>query len=97
MIRSSCWLTLAFSVQTNVLAPLLMTLLLAPLLRKTPGKPKVIFTGSDVHYSADPTIIVSALSSNQSIWDAVNDEKQYVNEKRYFLSKVGPSSNASHS
>jgi len=82
-------------LQTNVLAPLLMTLLLSPLLKQTAllnagGKPKVIFTGSDAHIAADPALITSALASSRSIIQAFNDEKKYINGKRYFQSKVGP-------
>jgi hypothetical protein len=70
-----------------------MTLLLAPLLRKTAasnksGKPRVIITGSDGHVVADHSPITSALSSGQSILEAFNDEKKYVNGERYFQTKV---------
>lgn len=71
-----------------------MTLLLSPLLKQTVSlesgsKPKIVFTGSDAHISADPALIASALRSSESIIQAFNDVKKYINAKRYFQSKVG--------
>ncbi|WVW82109.1 hypothetical protein I302_104114 [Kwoniella bestiolae CBS 10118] len=73
--------------QTNVLAPLLMTFLLLPLLRRSNG-PKVIFTGSDAHIFATHALIQTSVDNHQSIVGAYNDEGKYHQPARYFESKA---------
>ncbi|ORY33514.1 hypothetical protein BCR39DRAFT_580890 [Naematelia encephala] len=79
------------TLQTNVLAPVLMTFLLVPLLRKSSSKghePKVIFTGSEVHTFAKTEPVTESFVSGRSILGDFNDEAKYVNSTRYMQSKL---------
>ncbi|WVR00225.1 hypothetical protein IAU59_007367 [Kwoniella sp. CBS 9459] len=73
--------------QTNVIAPVLTTLLIQPLL-KASENPKVIFVGSDGHYMADESIIKESVDKKESILERFNDPKRYDNGTRYFQSKL---------
>lgn len=50
--------------------------------------PKVVFTTSEVHAWTDGAIIAMAVKSGKSILGAFDDDAQYVNSERYYLSKV---------
>lgn len=90
-------LTPTLSTQVNVLSPILLTLLLAPLLRRSlkgdrsttrclPNIdiPRIIFTGSDVAEIA----VTTGLDSKHPL-RGLDDEATYKAEHRYYQSKVG--------
>lgn len=70
------------------LSPILLTFLLRPLMAKSEAT-RVVFTTSEVHAWADPSGIVKA-SKVGSIIATMDDEKIYINPKRYTQSKVSP-------
>ncbi|WWC58408.1 uncharacterized protein I303_100948 [Kwoniella dejecticola CBS 10117] len=72
--------------QTNVLAPLLTTILLVPLLRKS-DDPRILFSGSDTHAQAPSDRVQRAIDNGQSVVAAYNDEETYYNPTRYYESK----------
>ncbi|OCF38360.1 hypothetical protein I317_07868 [Kwoniella heveanensis CBS 569] len=74
-------------LQPNVIAPVLTTLLIEPLLEASKD-PKVIFVGSDTHCMADESIIKECVDKHESILDTFNDPKRYDNGARYFQSKL---------
>ncbi|WOO82602.1 Short chain dehydrogenase sol3 [Vanrija pseudolonga] len=72
--------------QVNVLSTLLLALLLVPALRRA-AEPSLVIVSSEVHAWADSEFVVRALAAG-SLVEAVDDPAQYVNDKRYFLSKL---------
>lgn len=79
--------SLTHSHQVNVLATILLALLLAPALDKSP-EPRLVFTSSEVHAWADPAPIAAAVQEQRSILAAMDDDAVFESEKRYFLSKL---------
>ncbi|WWC91632.1 uncharacterized protein L201_006578 [Kwoniella dendrophila CBS 6074] len=73
--------------QTNVLSPLLLSLVLLPLLQKS-AKPKIIFTGSGLHTTANIEPIERSIENNTSIIKAFNDKETFDNKKIYSRSKL---------
>ncbi|WVF73044.1 hypothetical protein IAT40_007862 [Kwoniella sp. CBS 6097] len=74
-------------LQTNVIAPVLTTLLVQPLLNASKD-PKVVFVGSDGHYMADEGLFRECVDNHESFIERLNDPKRYDNGTRYFQSKL---------
>ncbi|KAL1409138.1 hypothetical protein Q8F55_005965 [Vanrija albida] len=72
--------------QVNVLSTLLLALLLVPALLRA-ADPSLVIVSSEVHAWAN-TGFVERTQAQGSLLRAVDDPAQYVNDERYFLSKL---------
>ncbi|CAK9783091.1 NAD(P)-binding protein [Cutaneotrichosporon oleaginosum] len=73
--------------QVNVLATILLALLLAPALHRSPA-PHLVITSSEVHGWADPAPIIAPLRANRPILTDFDDRALYIGHDRYFVSKL---------
>lgn len=73
--------------QINVLSQILLLCLLHPLLLKSSGA-RVVFTTSDAHPWAETEPMARSLKETGSIIKWADDQEDFVNDTRYYQSKV---------
>jgi hypothetical protein len=85
-LDSRCIVADPLSIQTNALAPVLLSLLLRPLLAKS-SAPRIVFTTSEVHAWV-PEKSLNGVGEDGTVLNFFDREREYVGMVQYMQSKV---------